>query len=74
MEAVDFLRSCLLSPAADRSGAEDALTLWLEGREDEAGMELLARWRQLAPEPGQIPTAAQDNSRRKARAMLLGAD
>ena len=68
-----LVESCLTDPRADAGAAEVALGAWLTGQcAREASLApVLERWKALAPAAGSIPTAAEQDERRRARAALL---
>lgn len=68
-----FVLACLTDPLADAGAAEAALDRWLvrAAARDEALTSVLEPWRALETDPATIPTAAQLDARRAARARLL---
>lgn len=68
-----FVRACLTDPLADGGAAEAALARWLV-RTAAVRQELvpvLDRWQALEPPVTTIPSAAELDARRRARAELL---
>jgi hypothetical protein len=76
VSAAQVLVECLTAPGADPAAAETALEAWMSRRArggDAAAERDLDRWRKLAGDTRETPTAARSVERQKQRAMLFSA-